>query len=320
MGNVTDWARGAAQPGGTESPSSRIAFVFSGQGDQHPGMGRELAAQYESAAAVYALCDQIRPGTSAQCFEGSEEELKETKNTQPCLLATELAMAAVLTEAGIRPSAVAGFSLGEVAACTFAGMMDLETGFRAVCRRGALMQQAAEQVDAAMAAVVKLSPEKVTELCSRYEHVYPVNFNCPGNITVSGLSAELTAFAADVKAAGGRALPLKVKGGFHSPFMAEAAKAFGAELAGFSMSEPQLPVYANKTAQPYGAEAAATLAQQICSPVRWEDTIRNMIAAGIDTFVEIGPGKTLINMIKKIDADIHTYAVTDLPQLLAELA
>lgn len=301
-----------------ECMTGRIAFVFSGQGDQHPGMGKNLAEQYESAAAVYALCDQIRPGTSAQCFDGSEEELKETKNTQPCLFTTELAMASVLQEAGIVPAAVAGFSLGEVAACTFAGMMDLETGFKSVCRRGELMQQAAEQVDAAMAAVVKLTPEVVTQLCARHENVYPVNFNCPGQIAVSGLAAEMPGFSADVKAAGGRVLPLKVKGGFHSPFMQEASKAFGAELTGVHLGEPRVPVYANVTALPYEGDAAAMLARQICNPVRWEDTIRNMIAEGIDTFIEIGPGKTLTNMIRKIDAGVRTFAVTELPSILSE--
>ena len=303
----------------TETVSRRIAFVFSGQGDQYPGMGKEWAEQYESAAAVYTLCDQIRPGTSTQCFSGAEEELRETKNTQPCLFATELAAASVLREAGIEPAAVAGFSLGEVAACTFAGLMDLATGFKAVCRRGELMQRASEQVDAAMAAVVKLTPEVVTDLCGKYEQVYPVNFNCPGQITVAGLASEMPAFAADVKAAGGRALPLKVKGGFHSPFMKEAAEAFGMELADLAVGEPRMTVYANVTARPYEGDWRGLLSRQICSPVRWEDIIRSMIATGIDTFVEVGPGKTLINMIKKMDAGVRTYAVTDLPGILTEL-
>ena len=166
----------------------KIAFVFSGQGDQHPGMGKELVDQYPAAAEVFALCDQVRPGTSQQCFEGTEEELKETKNTQPCLFAMELAAAAVLMEKGIKPDAVAGFSLGEVAAATAAGVADLETGFRLVCKRGEVMQQAAEKQETSMAAVVKLTEEQVMEVCGQHPQVYPVNFNCPGQSSVAGLA------------------------------------------------------------------------------------------------------------------------------------
>ena len=192
----------------------KIAFVFSGQGDQYPGMGRELADKYPAAAKVYEICDNIRPGTSRQCFEGTDEELKETKNTQPCLFATELATAAALTsqidpaaaaalicpsgpsavKAGpseatavkacpsaatavkSRPDAVAGFSLGEVAAAAFAGIFSLETGFRLVCRRGELMQQEADKFDTAMAAVVKLDEQQVRNLCDQFSGIYPVSY------------------------------------------------------------------------------------------------------------------------------------------------
>lgn len=297
----------------------KIAFVFSGQGDQHPGMGKELAEQYPAAAAVFRLCDSIRPGTSAQCFEGTEEELKETKNTQPCLFAVELAAAAVLREAGIRPAAVAGFSLGEVVAATVAGIFDEETGFRLVCRRGELMQQAAERVDTSMAAVVRLSPEAVEELCGRFEGVYPVNYNCPGQITVSGLSARMPDFFAAVKAAGGRALPLKVKAAFHSPFMEEAAAAFGEELSGAEIRAGSVTLYSNATAQPYTEDVAGLLSRQISSPVQWERIIRNMMDDGVDTFIEIGPGKTLTNMIRKISGEVKTYCVAELSALLAEV-
>ncbi len=289
----------------------KIAFVFSGQGDQYPGMGRELAEMDAAAAAVYAACDAIRPGTSRQCFEGTEEELKETRNTQPCLFAVELAGAFVLMNRGIIPDAAAGFSLGEVAAATVSGMFDLETGFRLVCRRGKLMQQAAEQQDTSMAAVVKLTPDQVEDICGRYPDVYPVNFNCPGQVTVSGLTSRMADFYADVKAAGGRAIPLKVKGAFHSPFMREAAGQFARELEGAAFRERRIPLYSNMTALPYTEKAADLLSGQICNPVLWEKLIRNMIADGVETFIEIGPGKTLCGMIQRISAQVKACSAAE---------
>ena len=289
----------------------KVAFVFSGQGDQYPGMGKELVERYAAAAAVFEMCDWLRPGTSAQCFAGTAEELMETQNTQPCLFAMELAAAAVLQEKGVKPDAVAGFSLGEVAAATAAGVFDHETGFRLVCRRGQLMQAEAEKFDTAMAAVVKLSATQVQDVCAQFGDIYPVNFNCPGNITVSGLASQMPGFCAAVKAAGGRALPLKVKGAFHSPFMKEAANAFGNELAQADIRKNTIPLYSNLTAQPYGGDTVELLSKQICSPVLWEKLIRNMIADGVDTFIEIGPGRTLTNMIKKIDPAVSARTVME---------
>lgn len=327
----------------------KIAFVFSGQGDQYPGMGRELADKYPAAAKVYEICDSIRPGTSRQCFEGTDEELKETKNTQPCLFATELATAAALTsqidpaaavalicpsgssavKAGPSeatavkacpsaatavksgPDAVAGFSLGEVAAAAFAGIFSLETGFRLVCRRGELMQQEADKFDTAMAAVVKLDEQQVRNLCDQFSGIYPVNFNCPGQITVSGLSSQMPGFFTKVKEAGGRALPLKVKGAFHSPFMEEAARSFREELSRAEIRPMTIPLYSNVTARLYDGDVAGLLSRQIASPVQWEKIIRNMIADGFDTFIEIGPGRTLTNIIKKTDPSVRAVTAAE---------
>lgn len=296
----------------------KIAFVFSGQGDQFVGMGKELYDNFPAAKEIFECCERMRAGTLRQCFDGTNEELSETKNTQPCLFAMELAAAAVLTRMEIVPCAVAGFSLGEVAAATCAGLFDLETGFELVMERGRLMQREAEKIEASMAAVLKLPEPCVVELCSEFDGVYAVNFNCPGQVTVSGRAEVMPLFCARVKEAGGRAIPLKVKGGFHSPFMAEAAKDFARVLSKVKMNGGHIPLYSNLTAQTYGENVIELLSGQICSPVQWEKTIRAMRAEGIDTFIEIGPGKTLCNMIKKIDAEAEVFSVSEMQKIIAE--
>ncbi len=289
----------------------RIAFVFSGQGDQYPGMGRELCEKYPVAKSIFGLCDSIRPGTSSQCFGGTEDELKETANTQPCLFAMELAAASVLIGKGTTPDVTAGFSLGEVVAATVSGIFSSETGFKLVCKRGELMQREADKFDTSMAAVVKLTVEQVEEACKKHSQVYPVNFNCPGQITVSGLSAEMPGFFSDVKALGGKAIPLKVKGAFHSPFMNKAAEGFAKEIAKAEVRPATIPLYSNMTAEIYGDNVTELLSRQICNPVQWEKIIRNMISTGVDTFIEIGPGRTLTNMMRKIDTNVKAANFMD---------
>lgn len=292
----------------------RTVFVFSGQGDQRPGMGQDLYEAGGAAREVFDLCDALRPGTSGQCFGAPEEELTRTDVAQPCLFAAELAAAETLRSRGVVPDMAAGFSLGEVAACTFAGAVSPEDGFRLVCRRGELMQAEADRHDTFMAAVLKLEAEQVRTACAGLENVWPVNFNCPGQITASGGAGQAEALAEAVREAGGRVISLKVAGAFHSPYMSPAAAAFRTELTKTAFREPAVQVWSDVTAQPYGENAGETfadlLARQIESPVRWEELIRNMIARGADRFIEIGPGKTLTNMIRKIDRSVTavTYA------------
>lgn len=294
----------------------KIAFVFSGQGAQAPGMGKELYDNSAAAKAVFDLCDGIRPDTSEQCFNGTKEELTITSNTQPDMFAVEVAAAKALVEQGVQPDMLAGFSLGEISALAFSGAVSLEDGFRLVCRRGELMQQASESVDSAMVAVVKLPPEKVEELAGQFDQVYPVNYNSPAQTVCAGLSASMDGFKAAVKDAGGRALPLKVSGGFHSPFMASAAKGLVDVLAPMRFGAPSCPLYSNVTAQPYeDGQFKDLLSRQVENPVRWQTIVENMIAAGADTFIEVGPGKTLSGLIGKINSEVKVLNVEDAESL-----
>lgn len=290
----------------------KIAFLFSGQGAQYSGMGRELTEVSAAAGGLFLLADRLRPGTSSQCFEGSKEDLTQTKNTQPCLFCVDLAAALALEEKGVRADGAAGFSLGEMAALTFAGVLEQEKGFSLVCRRAALMDDAARQADSAMAAVLKLDNQTVEELCGRFEQLYPVNYNCPGQLVVAGLQNEIEALGPLVKEAGGRMVPLAVSGGFHSPFMSSAAKVFRQELEPLSFAPGRIPVWANLTARPYDQKnPKALLASQMENPVRWEQTLRNMAAEGFDTFIETGPGKTLSGFVAKTLPQAKAYHVED---------
>jgi len=288
---------------------SKIAFVFSGQGAQAPGMGKELYDCSPAAKAVFDLADSIRPGTSQQCFEGTQEELNVTINTQPCLFACDLAAAKAAQERGIQPDCAAGFSLGEAAAVAFSGMLTEAEAFSMVCKRAELMNEAAQKNPGAMAAVMKLSPQQVETLCGPIENAWPVNYNSPKQTVVAASADTIDQVVEAASAQRGRAVKLAVSGAFHSPLMHSAADGLREYLASVSLREERLPVYANLTAEPYGEDKKETMAAQCENPVRWQKTIENMIANGVDTFIEVGVGKTLAGLIKKINPEATVYQI-----------
>ena len=279
-----------------------IAIVFAGQGSQYSGMGRDLYDNSKAAREIFDLS-----GMADMCFNGTAEELSKTITTQPAMLAMELACAAALTEIGITADYVAGFSLGEIAALTYAGAFNLSDAFTLIRKRAEFMSECTDG-NGGMAAVLKLDNEKVEKLAAQHV-VYPVNYNCPGQITVAGLSDRLDEFCKSVTENGGRAVKLAVSGAFHSPYMQSAADKLAEVIPTLEINPLKIPVYANYTAKPYTDDVCRLLCKQVMSPVKWQQTIENMIADGADTFIEVGPGKVLSGLIKRISKDVKIMNV-----------
>ncbi len=301
----------------------KIAFLFSGQGAQYSGMGKELCQASASAKAVFDQADSLRPGTSEQCFTASKEELSQTINTQPCLYCVDLSAAQALRSAGIVPDAVAGFSLGEIAALTFSGVLSEKDGFALVCKRAEYMSKATEETGGGMAAVLKLTAQQVDELCAGFDKVYPVNYNCPGQVSVAGEKNELEEFCQKAAEAGARVVPLAVSGAFHSPFMDGASAQMREYIASVPVHTPQIPVYSNYTAEYYENDAAKireNIVLQMNHPVRWQTILEKLAADGFDTFVEVGAGKTLCGLVKKTVKGVKIINVEDAATLQAALS
>ncbi len=294
----------------------KIAFVFSGQGAQYPGMGHSLYENSAAAKAVFDHAEALQPGILELCFNSDKAVLAQTINTQPCVFLTDIAAAYALQEQDITVSMMAGFSLGEVAAVCFSGMISFDEVFRLVLYRAKVMQQCAEKYPGAMFAVLKLETAHVEAIAEQFNEAYPVNYNCPGQVVVAVALKEADAFSAAIKTAGGRAVRLNVNGAFHSPFMKEASDKLYSFLDNMQVTQPNIPVYANLTATPYVAEAFRhTLSAQVSNPVQWEKTIRTMRKEGCTHMVEVGVGKTLVGLIQKIDPEIFTCRVEDIQTL-----
>ena len=285
-----------------------VGLLFSGQGAQYPGMGKSL---YETSTAARDVLDrlQARRGDLLElCFDGSAADLAKTENTQPAVYAVDLAAAFALEEAGLRADAVAGFSLGELAALAYAGYVTPEQGFDLVQMRSAFMAQAASERPGTMLAVLRMANEEVEALCEGRE-LYPANYNCPGQLVVSGTVSEIEYLKEKVREAGGRSVPVAVSGGFHSPLMAGAARSMEEALENIDFRTPRMPLYSNVTGERYGEDAARLLRDQIDHPVRWEALIHNMVRQGIDGFAEAGPGRTLGGFSVRIAPGIPVYSV-----------
>jgi len=294
----------------------KIAFMFSGQGAQFPGMMKDLCAAEPAARQVFDTADAaLGRGISDLCFEGTQDELNLTHNTQPCVLAADLAAALALKAHGVEPEGAAGFSLGEYAALAYAGAVDMKDVFGIIQHRADAMQDAVAPGKGAMAAMIGGTPEKVEEVCAAVTDGYVVaaNYNSPAQTVISGEAAAVDQAIALAREQRIRGKKLAVSAPFHCALMAPAAKSLEALFATRQFDAPAIPVYMNVDAAA-NTDAAAIpglLVRQAMSPVRWMQTLLNMQADGFDTFIECGPGKTLSGLAAKTLKDVTILRVGD---------
>lgn len=306
---------------------SKIAFIFPGQGSQYSGMGKDLADTFPVARQVFEEADDaLGLKLSAICFSGSEEQLKMTANTQPAILTTSIAVLRVLEqETGLKAAYLAGHSLGEYSALVCSGALSFADAVSTVRARGTFMQEAVPVGTGTMAAMLSIEKDVLEEICreaAQGDVVSPANFNSPGQIVIAGSTAAINRAIEIAKAKGFRkAMLLPVSAPFHCAMMKPAADRLAAVLDAITMSDMTLPVVANATALPNAAkeQVRSLLVTQVCAPVLWEQSVTEMVGQGVTRFVEIGPGKVLCGLVKRITKEIELANVEDSAGLKALL-
>ena len=304
----------------------QIAFVFPGQGSQVVGMGKALHDSFEAARAVFEEADAVLGFPLSQlCFQGPDDQLKLTENTQPAILAVSTAAWRVLSEAGVRPDFVAGHSLGEYSALVAANSLSLGDALRVVRKRGMYMQESVPVGQGAMAAILGLTADQVEALCreaAQGEVLSPANFNTPSQIVIAGTAAAVDRALQLAKSHGARkAMQLSVSAPFHCALMQPAQERLAKDLGGIGFGNPEYPLINNADASELrsGDAIAGSLSRQVCSSVRWTESVQKLISAGVKLFVELGPGKVLCGLIRQIDRTVKTSNVEDPPSLAQTL-
>ena len=300
---------------------SKTALLFAGQGAQVVGMGKDLAEHFPSARAWFDRANAaLGYDLASICFSGPESELTKTENAQPGIFLVSWVAFELLKERvpGLKFEATAGLSLGEFTALTAAGVVTFDDAIRVVRQRGRFMQEACEATQGGMAAIIGLDEAATREVCAQ-AGVELANLNCPGQIVISGAADKMSAACELAKAKGAkRALPLNVAGAYHSALMAGAQPKLGAALAGIPLALPQVPVISNVTAQPHAsADIQQRLVDQVTSSVRWEESMRYLLAQGFTRFIELGPGTALGGFMKRIDKAVPVWNVADVASLEA---
>jgi [acyl-carrier-protein] S-malonyltransferase len=291
---------------------TKIAFCFPGQGSQDVGMGRAIAERFPEARAVYDTASEAVGFDLARlCFEGSMEELTRTELQQPALVATSLACLRAVETIGVRPDYVIGHSVGEYSALAAAGALTAPDAVALVRERGEAMAEAAREKPGAMAAVLGLEDAVVEQLCASIPNVWPANYNCPGQVVVSGENGAVDRLLEEAAASGARkTVKLRVSGAFHSPLVARAAERLKPALARASFRDPAPPFMSTVTARLEDAQRlAALLVEQLTGPVKFTQAVRGLVKDGVDVFVEIGPGQVLSGLLRRCDRSLRTISV-----------